>query len=61
MDIQFPASRAATQHIATTEAEAEAADLTSFIKAHLSPLCHAQEKEARHHEAVKNQSLGEGL
>jgi hypothetical protein len=59
MDIQFPASRAATQHIATTEAEA--ADLTSFIKAHLSPLCHAQEKEARHHEAVKNQSLGEGL
>ena len=35
--------------------------MTAFINEHLSPLCYAQEKEARHHEAIKNQALGEGL
>jgi len=35
--------------------------LASFINMCSSPPCHAQEKEARHHEAIKNQALGEGL
>jgi hypothetical protein len=40
---------------------ADAEGLETFINEHLSPLCHAQEQEARHHEAIKNQALGEGL
>jgi hypothetical protein len=31
--------------------------LTSFINVHLSNLWCAQEKEARHHEAIKNQAI----
>ncbi len=34
--------------------------LVSFINMFVTP-CHAQEKEARHHEAIKKQALGEGL
>jgi len=40
---------------------ADAEGLAAFINEHLSPLCYAQEKEARHYEAIKNQALGEGL
>ena len=43
------------------EYTANSEGLAAFINEHLSPLCHAQEKEARHHEAIKNQALGEGL
>jgi hypothetical protein len=40
---------------------ADAEGLASFIRKHLSPLCHQQEKEARHHAAIVNQTIGEGL
>jgi hypothetical protein len=43
------------------EYTADAEGLTSFINEHLSPFCHQQEKEARHHEAIKSQTIGEGL
>jgi hypothetical protein len=35
--------------------------LSSFIAEHLSPLCYQQEKESRHHDAIVNQTIGEGL
>ena len=35
--------------------------LTRFIIKHLEPFCMQAEKEARHHEAIKAQALGEGL
>ena len=35
--------------------------LTAFVAEHLEPFCYAAEKEARHHEAIKAQALGEGL
>ncbi len=43
------------------EHTADAEGLASFINEHLYPFCLTQEKEARHHEAIKNQTLGEGL
>ena len=43
------------------EYTADAEGLKNFINERLSPLCHEQEKEARHHEAIKNQAVGEGL
>jgi hypothetical protein len=46
------------------EAEAyppDAQGLASFIAEHLSPLCYQQEKESRHHDAIVNQTIGEGL
>lgn len=48
-------------YVEEDECAADAEGLAAFINEHLSPLCHAQEKEARHHEAIKNQALGEGL
>jgi len=35
--------------------------LEQFIREHLEPLCNGIEKEARHHDAIKTQTLGEGL
>ena len=43
------------------EYTADAEGLASFITEHLSPLCHQQEKESRHHDAIVNQTIGEGL
>jgi hypothetical protein len=43
------------------EFTADAEGLASFIDSHLYPFCITQEKEARHHEAIKNQAVGEGL
>ena len=43
------------------EYTADAEGLAGFITAHLSPLCHQQEKESRHHDAIVNQTIGEGL
>ncbi len=48
-------------YVEEDEYAADAEGLAAFINEHLSPLCYAQEKEARHHEAIKNQALGEGL
>lgn len=41
--------------------EATAAGLTAFIDEHLYRVCAAIDKEASHHDAIKNQALGEGL
>ena len=38
-----------------------AAGLADFIRDHLEPACLSIEKEARHHEAIQAQTLGEGL
>ena len=48
-------------HVEEEECTADAEGLASFIDIHLYPFCITQEKEARHHEAIKNQALGEGL
>ena len=48
-------------HVDNEEYTANAVGLSSFISERVEPLCYRQEKEARHHEAIKNQALGEGL
>ncbi len=48
-------------HVEEEEYTADADGLKTFIQEHLEPICHRQEKEARHHEAIKNQTIGEGL
>jgi hypothetical protein len=48
-------------YVEEEEYAADAEGLATFIQKHLEPLCMQQEKEARHHEAIKNQTLGEGL
>ena len=48
-------------HVEEEEYTADAEGLASFITEHLSPLCHQQEKESRHHDAIVNQTIGEGL
>lgn len=49
------------EYVDEEEYEANADGLASFISEHLYPLCATLEKEARHHEAIKAQTLGEGL
>ena len=48
-------------YVEEEEYTADAAGLASFINEHLSPLCYQQEKESRHHHAIVNQTIGEGL
>ena len=48
-------------YVEEEEYTADAAGLARFITEHLSPLCHQQEKESRHHDAIVNQTIGEGL
>ena len=48
-------------HVDNEEYTANAVGLSSFISERVEPLCYWQEKEARHHEATKNQAFGEGL
>ena len=43
------------------EYSATAEGLADFIRQHLAPLCCSIDKEARHHGAIKAQTLGEGL
>jgi hypothetical protein len=43
------------------EYEPNSEGLAGFINKHLWPLCVSMEKEARHHHAIKAQTLGEGL
>ena len=49
------------QYVEDQEYSATAEGLAEFIQMHLEPLCMNMEKEARHHEAIKVQMLGEGL
>jgi hypothetical protein len=48
-------------YVEEDEYVADAEGLTNFIDERLTPICRQQEKEARHHEAIKNQTVGEGL
>ena len=43
------------------EYTADVEGLTGFINEHVTPFCYQQEKEARHHDAIVNQTIGEGL
>lgn len=43
------------------EYTADAPGLAAFIHEHVTPLVYQQEKESRHHDAIVNQTLGEGL
>lgn len=49
------------QYVEEEKYSATAEGLAEFIQNHLEPLCMTMEKEARHHEAIKAQMLGEGL
>ena len=48
-------------YVAEEEYTADAEGLASFITEHLSPFCCQLEKESRHHDAIVNQTIGEGL
>lgn len=39
----------------------DAAGLAAFINVHVTPFVYQQEKESRHHDAIVNQTIGEGL
>lgn len=57
-----PDSRDAWQDYVEEEEYPDTAEgLAEFISKHLEPLCYGMEKEARHYEAIKAQTLGEGL
>jgi hypothetical protein len=43
------------------EYPADAAGLAAFITQHVTPFVYQQQKEARHHDAIVNQTIGEGL
>jgi hypothetical protein len=43
------------------EYSADATGLAAFISEQVSPFCHQQEKESRRHDAIVNQTIGEGL
>ncbi len=49
------------EYVDDEEYPATADGLIDFIRKHLEPLCLGNEKEARHHAAIKAQTLGEGL
>ena len=58
----LPDSRDSWQeYIEDEECPATAEGLAEFIRVHLDPICRSLEAEARHHEAIKAQALGEGL
>ncbi len=40
---------------------ADATGLAAFIIERVTPYCYRQEKESRHHDAIVNQTVGEGL
>ena len=43
------------------EYTADATGLAAFITKHVTPFVSQQEKESRHHDAIVNQTIGEGL
>jgi len=47
--------------VADGEYSVDAVGLKNFLYEHLFPLCHQLEKQARHHDAIVNQTVGEGL
>ena len=58
----LPDSRDAWQdYLEDGDVSADADGLARFIRDHLLPICMRLEKEAPHHESIKNQALGEGV
>ncbi|NMM29167.1 MAG: hypothetical protein HHJ12_18300 [Glaciimonas sp.] len=49
------------EYVEEEEYPATAEGLAEFIRKQLEPICITTEKETRHHEAIKAQTLGEGL
>ena len=49
------------EYLDDEEYSADATGLASFITEQVTPFIYNQEKEARHHEAIVNQTIGEGL
>ena len=57
-----PESRAMWEDsVADGESTPTAKVLAAFIQQHLEPVARQMEKQSRHHEAIKNQAIGEGL
>lgn len=48
-------------HVDDEEYPADAAGLAAFIQKYVTPYAYQQEKESRHHDAIVNQTIGEGL
>ena len=48
-------------YVEEEEYTADAEGLASFITEHVTPFVYQQEKESRHHDAIVNQTIGEGL
>jgi len=62
LGVLLPASREWWEEsVAGEEYPATAQGLSDFISDELQPHCLVMEKEARHHEAIKAQAIGEGL
>lgn len=49
------------QYVEEGEYQPDSEGLAGFIDEHLYPLCISMEKESMHHNAIKAQTLGEGL
>lgn len=49
------------EYVEEEEYQTTAEGLADFIREHLEPVCLNVEAEARHHEAIKAQAMGEGL
>ena len=48
-------------HVGNEGYTADAAGLAAFIAKQVLPFCYQQEKESRHHDAIVNQTIGEGF
>jgi hypothetical protein len=58
----LPVTREWWQNYVDDEAyPADAPGLATFISKHVTPLINNQEKKSRHHDAIVNQTIGEGL
>lgn len=49
------------EYVDDEEYPADATGLAAFITGHVTPYIYQQEKESRHHDAIVNQTIGEGL
>ncbi len=49
------------EYVDDEEYTADATGLAAFITEHVTPFVYQQEKESRHHDAIVNQTIGEGL
>ena len=49
------------QYVDDEDYTADVTGLEAFINEHVTPFVYQQEKESRHHDAIVNQTIGEGL